>query len=543
MYTFVTRNEDANNLEMGNVQPITAVMMENDPQKQIKGEKMFLYNGDKILGCLAVEEGTLLTGTESAASLSVEDIIGHALMSKRMKGATHTFCRMELFPEKDTLTKKVTTETNDDETNDELILPFGGTRTTCPGKRPLSAELAQGNEVSCELTRDGSSIIAIDSMGRICGKLLEGQALPDIFAKMLTVKGKARVVQDPARWRDILLAHSSNRKPEVYEVVVSPKEKKAGGDYLDKINELNRRCIAHSKDVAERIDYMEQSGIPEELIHKVLDNYIEYPLKEFDRIKNPPRKFIDNEDGYLQRSIVYMLTGQNIRFVGGKGCGKNTLLDTLSWVFNQPLYKIGCSERTDEYVVFGGTQVKNGDTIHRLSPFAHGLTVGALCVLDEANMVPPELMSTINQLTDDTREVDINNYGKLKVHDRTRVFMTMNEDYQGTCQLNDATLDRFQGIFMGLGKRSVDYFLSMVPDAEKKDVEICSKIYENIFKQYKNRDISESALTTRGYIAALQASSMMPLRICLYDSIAGRMQDPDIRESIKSTIDSYCENL
>lgn len=542
MYTFVTRNEDVKNLETGNVQPITDVRIENDPQKQIKGEKMFLYNGDKLLGCLAVEESTLLPGTESAISLSAEDIIGHALMSRRRKSTEHTFCKMELFPERDLLQLESAEESEAAAADDEeQIFLFGGTRNTCPGKAVLMSELEQGKEVPCNLMRDGATIIAVDDVGRTCGKLFEGQEQPDCFAQMLSASGQARAVQDVARWEDLLLRSTSRRKPEVFEIVLSPVTKVSGGDYTEKIRELNQKCIAHAKDVLERISYMEQSAIPEDLIRKVLDSYMEYPVEEFNRIKNPPRKFIDNSDGYLQRSIVYMLTGQNIRFVGGKGCGKNTLLDTLSWVFNQPLYKIGCSERTDEYTVFGGTQVKNGDTIHRLSPFARGLTVGALCVLDEANMVPPELMSTINQLTDDTREVDINNYGKLKVHDRTRVFMTMNEDYQGTCQLNDATLDRFQGIFMGLGKRSVDYFLSMVPDANKKDVEVCSKIYENIFNQYKNRDLSESALTTRGYIAALQASSMMPLRICLYDSIAGRMQDPDIRESIKTVIDSYCE--
>ena len=66
-------------------------------------------------------------------------------------------------------------------------------------------------------------------------------------------------------------------------------------------------------------------------------------------------------------------------------------------------------------------------------------------------------------------------------------------------------------------------------------------IYNSIYKQYRNGELPESALTIRGYIAALKASALMPLKACLYDSLAGRMQNADDRESIKTAIDSFCE--
>lgn len=540
MYTFVTRNVDANKLEAGNIQPITHVKIENDPEKQIKGEKLFLYNGDKCLGCLAVEESSLLPGTKSAKELTEEDIVGHALMSRRRCSKDYTFCKMELFLAKDILEKAEDTAA-DQKNNNQIVLLFGGTRTTCPGKGELLKRLDAGEEVECDIMRNCGDIVAQDAHGRICGKLYLGQAQPDLFAKRLSAKATARAVRDESRWEELLKASSSKKKNEVYEVVIQEKPAVSTGSYEEQIEDLNNRCIAHPADVKERIAYLEGSGISEALIRSILDSYIEYSANEFQKIRKPTQPFIDYKDGYLQRSIAYMLTGQNIRLVGSKGCGKNTMLDTLSWIFNQPLYKIGCSERTDEYTIFGSTQIKNGDTIHRLSPFAHGLTVGAICILDEANMAPPELLSAINQLTDDTREVDINNYGKLRLHDRTIVFMTMNEDYQGTCQMNDATLDRFQGIFMDSEMNPEALFESMVPEAKKEHIRTCCKIYNSIYKQYRNGELPESALTIRGYIAALKASALLPLKACLYDSLAGRMQNADDRESIKTAIDSFCE--
>jgi len=234
-------------------------------------------------------------------------------------------------------------------------------------------------------------------MAVFVGSFIWVQAQPDLFAKRLSAKATARAVRDESRWEELLKASSSKKKNEVYEVVIQEKPAVSTGSYEEQIEDLNSRCIAHPADVKERIAYLEGSGIPEALIRSILDSYIEYSANEFQKIRKPTQPFIDHKDGYLQRSIVYMLTGQNIRLVGSKGCGKNTMLDTLSWIFNQPLYKIGCSERTDEDTIFGSTQIKNGDTVHRLSPFAHGLTVGAICILDEANMAPPELLSAINQ--------------------------------------------------------------------------------------------------------------------------------------------------
>ena len=181
---------DANNLEAGNIQPITHVKIENDPEKQIKGEKLFLYNGDKCLGCLAVEESSLLPGTKSAKELTEEDIVGHALMSRRRCSKDYTFCKMELFLAKDILEKAEDTSA-DQKNNNQIVLLFGGTRTTCPGKGELLKRLDAGEEVECDIMRNCGDIVTQDAHGRICGKLYLGPGTAGSVCKTAQCKSNS----------------------------------------------------------------------------------------------------------------------------------------------------------------------------------------------------------------------------------------------------------------------------------------------------------------------------------------------------------------
>jgi len=136
---------------------------------------MFLYNGEKCLGCLAVEESSLLSSTKSAASLTSDDIIGHALLGHRKSGREYTFCRMELFHANTSAVEQKPDVPQDD--SDDIVLLFAGTRTVCPGKTDLMKRLLNGEEVEVEVRRDCAEIIVSDNMGRLSGKLLEISSL------------------------------------------------------------------------------------------------------------------------------------------------------------------------------------------------------------------------------------------------------------------------------------------------------------------------------------------------------------------------------
>lgn len=497
-----------------------------------------LHGDEEDLGYLAEDTVSLISGSVPVSQFQGDSMKGNAFVMLRRRGLEYTFYMVDLFPEK--YEKKI--EKKQEKKFEEGPYPVFGTQTTYHGLRDIKEALTQGDSkpVKVSLTFENGKLVVVDDMGRTSGFIPEDIPLPEIFTEKLTAPA---IAQMPSSQEIHDFKSKKDRGRTVYEVRIVPEEmeEKTNSSMLeDRILELNKRCIDHPENVLEKIAFMQSSGLSDSLIDKILGSYICYRGEDRFKIKKPDYPYMDSADKNLQRCIAYLLTGSNVRLVGDKGCGKNTMLNTISWLMNQPLFKIGCSERTDEYAVFGSTQVKNGDTVHKLSPFAHGLVIGGLCVLDEGNMVPPELMSVVNQLADDTREVDINNYGLLRLHDRTRILMTMNEDYQGTVELNDATADRFQGLYMQSNMNLKNLLKYLVPTAKDEDLVICENVHKKILSAVREGTVSSSAITIRGYQAALKAADLISLSTALKDSVMGRCQNPEERQVIKTSIDMFC---
>lgn len=433
---------------------------------------------------------------------------------------------IELFPTADI--KKDTPQATDNETGkEEKVLLFEGTQTLNPGKAFLMGEVENGNKIPVKMSIEDGTIIARLSDGRKCGSLASGQEFPEEFTSLPMVSGKARKCGKKNKF-EVVLSNGSSETSNY------------ASNFEDEIRRLSEGCLDHPENVRRKIQFMNKAGFPEELVSDILKSYTYYNGPDRQRIQNPEFPFMDS-DSYLVRCVAYAMAGLNIRLVGDKGAGKNTLLSTISWLLNMPLFKIGCSERTDEYTVFGSTQIKDGDTMFKLSPFAHGLTIGAICVLDEGNTVPPELMITINQLADSSREVDITGYGKLSVHKKSIIALTMNENYEGTVSMNEATVDRFQGVYLKSGMSLSALLRFLVPDADAHEIEVCQKVSDGILKSIKDpeSELTPESVTIRGYQAALMASKWIPFNQRLIDSVCGRIQDEDSRNTVKSIISAY----
>ena len=488
-----------------------------------------MYDGSQLLGYIPDNPVSMLPGTEKADSVLGD---GNAFIMMKQKNDL-LFLMIDLFPS-DIEGKKDNKQPAGKQKPEYLL--FGGSQVLYSKKKDLWSKLESEGSVAVRMIMDEGKVVVLTESGEQAGVMVDGQQIPSAFAMQTIVNGVAM----PLTEENAGMFENLPRTRGQYIVEVGKEINHEHSDFSDLIKSLNESCIDHPENVRKKIKFMQESMIPDKMIREVLSSYRSYAAADRFKIKEPPYPYMDGSSHYLMRIIAYVLAGENVRLVGDKGCGKNTLLNTLSWLFNKPLFKIGCSERTDEYTIFGSTQVKNGNTMHRLSPFAHGLTIGAICILDEANMVPAELMSVINQITDDTREVDINNYGLLKVHPDTRVFMTMNEEYEGVVALNDATADRFQGVIMESEMDIGQLLRYLVPDAKKEDIETCTMVFNKIKEQVKEQDVlTPSAITIRGYQAALLAAKYLPLQQCLEDSIAGRLQSPEEREIVRTTIAAF----
>ena len=315
-----------------------------------------------------------------------------------------------------------------------------------------------------------------------------------------------------------------------YEATVS-LETSTLGDFHQDMEEVIKKGIMQARDIKERVNYMLGQSVPANLIHGVLQRMKRNETGT--KVVRPRQLFLQTaEDDYLTRCLGYHLAGKNIRLVGEKGAGKNTLVYTVCWVMNKALARVQGNSDMDKIDLLGGQALDEHGTHFELSSFVEMLMKGGDVVLDEINSVKPEIAIILHSLADDARSIEVPGYGFVEMHPDARIWATMNEDYVGTGMLNSATADRFVPIFlddqMDLGK----LLKEMVPDADSKVVDSCVTLYGKLRKAVHDGKCSSDVITTRGFIDALEAAKWLPVRTALLDNVGSRPQDRDDRNAV-----------
>lgn len=179
----------------------------------------------------------------------------------------------------------------------------------------------------------------------------------------------------------------------------------------------------------------------------------------------------------LTRALAYRLSGLHLRLVGSKGCGKNTLIQTVDWLLNVPQYRMQGNAELDKLDLLGGPTIENGTMRYRLSDMLRYLAAGADVVLDEGNTIKPECADVLHSLTDAARQIQVPGYGLVQMHPHSAFTITMNEDYAGTNFMNEATIDRFTPIHIAEPETIVDVLRRVVPEASGASLNICDYVY------------------------------------------------------------------
>lgn len=294
-------------------------------------------------------------------------------------------------------------------------------------------------------------------------------------------------------------------------------------------------CILQAKDVKIRVNYLLSQIVPPHIIHGVLQS-----MQRQDNPQSiiPPKQLYrqTGKDDYLTRALAYHLAGKNIRLVGEKGAGKNTLVSSACWALFQPLCRVQGNSDMDKFDLLGGQALDEKGTKFVLSNMMETLQKGGDVVLDEINSIKPEIAIALHSLTDDDRRVEVPGFGLVKMHPRARFWATMNEDYVGTGELNSATADRFVALHLGDQDGLQEMLKARFPEAPESDIRACCTIYDSIKNAVHEGTCSSDVITMRGFIDAFDAAKWLPLRQALLDNVAGRPQDRDERKAVASFI-------
>ena len=162
--------------------------------------------------------------------------------------------------------------------------------------------------------------------------------------------------------------------------------------------------------------------------------------------------------------------GTFVLLSGPTGCGKTTLAKTYCHISNQPLMELNFSGDTTLADFFRRTEVVTDDagnqsTLAGLGPAARAMLLGRKLIVNEINMLPPDLISVITHAMDTGRLLlSGTEYGNIEIelHEHFGIIATANPNYVGTAEMGRSLQRRF-----GLGLGNVP--VAFLPPAEETE--------------------------------------------------------------------------
>ena len=254
------------------------------------------------------------------------------------------------------------------------------------------------------------------------------------------------------------------------------------------------------------LDNLKEQGVSESLIKD-----IEYFRKEYDvkdelkeRVTKSPAFFIGKD--ILEMCITGILEEENILLSGPKATGKNLLSDNLSEIFGRPQWNTSFHINTDSASLIGtDTFIDNEVKLRRGSVYECAVN-GGFGIFDEINMAKNDAIVVLHSALDYRRVIDVPGYERIKLHPATRVIGTMNYEYAGTKELNEALVSRFLVIDIpAVDEEKLKMILKReFPTVDEEKLLQFIGIFMDLQLKAENGEISTKAIDLRGMIGALK---------------------------------------
>ena len=116
--------------------------------------------------------------------------------------------------------------------------------------------------------------------------------------------------------------------------------------------------------------------------------------------------------------------------------------------FERPAWDISFHVNMDAAALIGSDTFRDGRVTFRPGPVYCCAQSGGFGILDEINMARNEALAVLHSVLDFRRVIDVPGYDRIEVADDTCFIATMNYNYAGTRELNEALASRFVVIQM-----------------------------------------------------------------------------------------------
>lgn len=251
--------------------------------------------------------------------------------------------------------------------------------------------------------------------------------------------------------------------------------------------------------------------------------------------------YVPPQINLLIDAISALSMGKNILLKGPTGAGKTKFAETLSNLFQQPMFSINCSVDLDAESLMGFKTLAYQDEKQMIEfvpgPVTKAMQHGTFLYIDEINMAKPETLPLINGVLDYRRTVT-NPFTNEIIHaqDGFNVIAAINEGYVGTVPLNEALKNRFIIIDIPYlqGEQLKQLIQTNTRLANETTIDLFVKLSADLINAVYQGKVAEDAASIRALLDACDLSTVIPAKRAIVRSITDKLEEEREREFVNN---------
>ncbi len=199
-----------------------------------------------------------------------------------------------------------------------------------------------------------------------------------------------------------------------------------------------------------------------------------------------------------------------LSLTGDTGTGKTSLVEQACARLNWPMEPFSSHDRATMFELVGGQRLVDGNTVWEDGPLLSAMRHGAVLLIDEVNVMPPEVLTGLNRVMERYTYLIPETGEIVKAHPDFRIAITGNAlngnnkgSYKGVANMNIAFMNRFTlGIEVDWMDKEEEAAMlqNRYPSLHQKTVEFITNVAELTRMAFRGGEL-RAPVSPRGTIA------------------------------------------